>query len=196
MSQLTTNVAILLLFIILVFSNDNKPISIHLQGIFLMVRFKNRYFLVQVLPINVGNDSGDELLFASPSAIANLVKSAVEDNFGIATAARINPSLSIKYSSSDTHIIIVRCARDSAKAVWSSLTFIGEFPGRSDYNPRAIWQVMALSGTIRSCQIKAIKLHKRLIAGVFEHSELSQDARAKVNETLQVAEQTIRNLEA
>ena len=162
-----------------------------------MVRFKNRYFLIKVIPVK-------EIMsfeLASPSIIANLIRSAVEDNFGVATAAKINPSLSVKFSSSSSHLIILRCAREAAKEVWSSLTFLQDFPRKSnnegaEETDRAIWTVVGLSGTIRSCRIRAIKLHRKAILNALSINDLSEDAINVIKKELASTEKVLQSLDA
>lgn len=157
-----------------------------------MVRFKNRYFLVKVHPVVSSTDLNVE--FAAPSAIASLLRASVEDNFGLACASKVNPSLSIKFVSPHTHLLIVRCARDAYRSVWSAMTFLSSFPGKGDLM-FGIWQVIHISGTIRSCQMQAIKWHRNGIMAVLRDTT-DEQTKAILEESLQSVEQTIRNLEA
>lgn len=156
-----------------------------------MVRFKNRYLLIQVHPVNTSS----QLEFASPSTIASMIRSSVEDNFGVAVASKINPSLSIKFASLDSLLLIVRCQREAVKEVWSSVTFMTAFPGKNCSGVSCIWQVIGVSGTIRCSQVNAIKSHKKAIDRVLSATELSMEQRQDIEAALVTVEQTIKRLE-
>ena len=171
-----------------------------------MVRFKNRYFLIQLLPItkssavgveNIVDEGAKQLEFGSPSTIANMVRGAVEENFGMAMASKINPSLSIKFASQETFLVILRCARDAYKPVWSSITFLNVFPGKNaNSEVPCIWQVVGISGTIRCSQMRAIRLHRHSLQQLIKSNNLSQEERMQVENVLKDIEGAIRRIEA
>ena len=124
-----------------------------------MVRFKNRYFLIELLPFtnedlnsspgsnskskdryhfqknNVNDSSSNYILeFESlPSftsaSVSSCIRRAVGLNYGQYAAASLLQSLSVKYSNFSTRMIILRVPRDFATEIWASLTFMTEWPG-------------------------------------------------------------------
>jgi hypothetical protein len=75
------------------------------------------------------------------------------------------------------------------------MTFLTAFPGKEKDSVPAIWQVINISGTIRSCQVKAIKCYRKDMVKVLERVG-DEQTRKFVEESLQATEQTIRTLEA
>lgn len=134
----------------------------------------------------------------SSSGLANMIRDSVVESFGIATAAKVNPSLSVKWSSTDSGLAIVRCAREAAAAVRVSLFHLTELPiskASEKEPPKCIWWIMGVSGTIRSCRLKAVKHHRSAIKGLIT-PDMPQEQRSQLLQSLAVAQQTIRALEA
>lgn len=111
-----------------------------------MVRFKNRYILVQV----EGPVGSDQIAFQralrtqlTASQAAAYIRSSIELNFGTSAAARTHQSFSVKYANSATGLLIVRGARDDLSLVWASMTFLTGLPGSS---VKAVWRAVGVSG--------------------------------------------------
>eukprot|EP00047_Mylnosiga_fluctuans_P006566 m.247752 g.247752 ORF g.247752 m.247752 type:complete len:142 (+) comp15486_c0_seq1:18-443(+) len=107
-----------------------------------MVRFKNRYFLVEIV-----HEDGmvDESL--SAQQLLKLIREAVGLAHGDFGLGCLQGSLSIKYMNVYTGAVLIRCARDHHALLWSALTLITSIKKRS-----CIFNLLHLGGTIRSCQ--------------------------------------------
>lgn len=142
-----------------------------------MVRFKNRYMLVELIAIQnaPGMDSkqceaktGCSPPDTSSSSIALFIRKAIECNFGAYGSSVNTLALSVKYCNNVTKIAIVRCAREHAPMVCTSMVLSTEWPTRQDSknqktvhtNVKCIWRIRHIAGTIRSCQKAAINLSR------------------------------------
>lgn len=107
-----------------------------------MVRFKQRYILVQV---HVERDGGE----LSSRDVYSAVSGRLGQAFGSYLFGALKASLQIKYWNNDTGFMIVRCARDFVRPAWmavSSVTTVG--------SRRCVMQVLHCGGTI-----KCVKKH-------------------------------------
>lgn len=123
-----------------------------------MVRFKNRYLLVEVTPFkqedvsvyakppkkarlmdalvadkppaSAASDQPDPTLLSglTSSNVASYIRQSIESNFGIHMAACSTQSLSVKYCNTQTGMVLVRAPRDQVETVWASLTFLTSLP--------------------------------------------------------------------
>ena len=124
-----------------------------------MVRFKNRYLLVEVDPCFEGAAAGSMPAGSfSPSAIAALLRDSLETNFGITAAAKAQQAFSVKYANAGTRMVILRTARDMLEEVWASLCLLSTLSSGGD---RWRWRVVQVAGTIRSCHQAAIRHARR-----------------------------------
>ncbi|KAJ3043210.1 RNA-binding protein pop5 [Rhizophlyctis rosea] len=118
-----------------------------------MVRFKNRYILIEVTW-----DDGRILESLDERAIKKALKESIETNFGDYGDGIVAGSLSVKYFSPFTNVAILRVARDHLQMVWAAITFITSIQKRS-----CIVRVVHVSGTIRSVQKVAIQRGKEVL---------------------------------
>ncbi|POW02880.1 hypothetical protein PSHT_11919 [Puccinia striiformis] len=98
-----------------------------------MVRFKNRYLLIQLIYGEAGSDLSSRFLYLhSPNTEIN----------------DLSALFSVKYYSPTTSNLILRCKRDQVNKVRASLLFINQI------NPQisVIFNVAHVSGTIRKTQ--------------------------------------------
>lgn len=130
-----------------------------------MVRFKNRYLLVKLIPLKETQDKAfpqpnkkarltdmvkadenlglevDEIFDPSyfaglnSSLAASYIRQSLEANFGVHASAINSQSLSVKYCNTQTGMVLVRSARDSLPQVWASLTFLTGLPGEVARTP-------------------------------------------------------------
>ncbi|KAJ3717070.1 hypothetical protein FB446DRAFT_736738 [Lentinula raphanica] len=133
-----------------------------------MVRFKNRWFLVEFLPI----PSNAKILSipstqSKPAAqleldgrkIHSALKQSILANYGDVGWGAVALSLSVKYCSPTTNICIIRVGRDQHNIVWGALTLLD---GLEDM--KFIPNVVHVSGTIKHCQLAAIAHNRTVIA--------------------------------
>ena len=150
-----------------------------------MVRFKNRYFLLELVPFKIDNGnekvdgrreliryhndtikedardfSKNEILPSFTSAsVSSYIRSVVTLNYGQYANSSLLQSLSVKYSNSSTNMVILRVPRDFHSQIWAALTFMTDWPAEnpaSTSNIKCIWRSVHCAGTIRSCQKAAI----------------------------------------
>merc|ERR1711879_212904 len=111
-----------------------------------MVRFKNRYLLVELV-------WGDGMVDSSISSenLKREVKHQIQLNFGDFGVGLIQATLQVKYWNHLTNLCIIRCARDYYKMVWAAVTMISTLNQRS-----VLFRLVHLGGSVRSCQKAAI----------------------------------------
>ncbi|KAI6155417.1 hypothetical protein BKA82DRAFT_4078381 [Pisolithus tinctorius] len=121
-----------------------------------MVRFKNRWFLVEF--ITVSPESSQQPSFDSKQ-LYSAVRQSVISNFGDTGWGAVGMSLTIKYFSPTTNICIIRVARDQHKLAWGAITLLTSVNG-----VRIIPNVVHVSGTIKHTQLAAIKHNREIIS--------------------------------
>ncbi|GJE85635.1 ribonuclease Rpp14/Pop5 family protein [Phanerochaete sordida] len=129
-----------------------------------MVRFKNRWLLVELIPCPTATASA--LDASSPEdnginskQIWSALKQSVLNNFGDTGWGAVSSSLTIKYYSPTTNVCIIRVARDHHKTAWAGVTMLTNIEGRK-YIPN----VVHVSGTIKQAQLSAITHNREVIA--------------------------------
>ncbi|KAF9459030.1 hypothetical protein BDZ94DRAFT_1269209 [Collybia nuda] len=121
-----------------------------------MVRFKNRWLLVEFIPVGLSKPATDYL---EGKHIWGALKQCILSNFGDTGWGAVGLSLTVKYYSPTTNICIIRVARDQHKIVWGAVTLLTSIEGI-----RYIPNVIHLSGTIKHSQLAAITHNREIIA--------------------------------
>ncbi|KAH9481858.1 Ribonuclease P/MRP protein subunit POP5 [Psilocybe cubensis] len=129
-----------------------------------MVRFKNRWLLVEFIPVLQGHAQLGKSTFGNGSlldgkAIWASLKQSVLTNFGDTGWGAVGLSLTVKYFSPTTNICIIRVARDQHNVAWGALTLLSIIDG-----VRYIPNVVHVSGTIKHAQLSAISHNREVIA--------------------------------
>ncbi|KAH0585652.1 hypothetical protein H2248_008873 [Termitomyces sp. 'cryptogamus'] len=119
-----------------------------------MVRFKNRWFLVELIPVGQINAPVLE-----GKHIWAAIKQSIISNFGDTGWGSVGLSLTVKYYSPTTNICIIRVARDHHKIAWGSITLLSSIEGT-----RYIPHVIHVSGTIKHAQLAAIAHNREIVA--------------------------------
>ncbi|KAJ6531072.1 hypothetical protein B0H19DRAFT_1214312 [Mycena capillaripes] len=122
-----------------------------------MVRFKNRWLLVELIPTSNPNSNPSTRL--DGQKIWAALKQSILSNFGDVGWGSVGLSMTVKYYSPTTNICIIRVARDHHKIAWGALTLMTAIEG-SRYIPN----VIHLSGTIKHAQLAAISHNREVIA--------------------------------
>ncbi|TCD63795.1 hypothetical protein EIP91_004946 [Steccherinum ochraceum] len=130
-----------------------------------MVRFKNRWLLVEFLPsttfkTSTKSSSTHEI---TSKQIWSALKQNILSHFGDAGWGSVASSLTIKYYSPQTGICIIRVARDHHKVAWAGVTLLSNIEGHI-----FVPNVVHLSGTIRQAQLAAIE-HNREVVARYRH---------------------------
>ncbi|KZV77308.1 hypothetical protein PENSPDRAFT_673079 [Peniophora sp. CONT] len=122
-----------------------------------MVRFKNRWILVEFLtPSNL--EATREL---SGQAIFSALRESVVTHFGDVGWGAVGASLSVKYFSPTTSLCIIRVGRDPHRIAWAATSLLSAVDGR-----QVIPNVVHVSGTIKHTQLAAAE-HNRVIIARF-----------------------------
>jgi len=180
-----------------------------------MVRFKNRYLLVELVPVSPHKQTIIEYgvpfkdsPYAAVTAtnVAAYLRQGIQVNFGTVGAASTAQSLSVKYCNGSTGLMIIRTARDHFQMVWAALTLLNAFPPVVQYGSeqkpavsssgwKCIWAVKHVSGTIRTAQKQAIKLNMRKLRNLV-HSTSSEEEKQKLVQIEASMIKAIRSIEA
>lgn len=125
-----------------------------------MVRFKNRYLVVEIAH-NDGRAMEDA---RKERDLLDAIRDAVKENFGDVGAGRAVAALSVRYADAMTGVCGVRCDRERARAVRGAVTTMEGFRGR-----RAAFAVTHCGGTVRGARDACVRrLSARLHALVAE----------------------------
>ncbi|KAG8969856.1 hypothetical protein FRC03_000102 [Tulasnella sp. 419] len=121
-----------------------------------MVRFKNRWLLVEFLPY--ANGAVDQTIIPdiTDKQVFNAVRASVVLNFGDSGWGAVGNSMSVKYYSPVTGMCVIRAAREHVRILWGALTLLTQIEGQM-FIPRVVHS----SGTIKKAQIAAIQ-HDRI----------------------------------
>ncbi|KAF8333848.1 hypothetical protein F5887DRAFT_652202 [Amanita rubescens] len=125
-----------------------------------MVRFKNRWLLVEFLPVL----NNDKVSISKPTTldgkkVYNALKHSIIYNFGDTGWGAVGLSMSVKYFSPMTNVCIIRVAREQHKVAWGAVTLLSTVDGQ-----KVVPNVVHVSGTIRHAQLAAIKHNREVVA--------------------------------
>ncbi|KAJ7159930.1 hypothetical protein C8R43DRAFT_993923 [Mycena crocata] len=121
-----------------------------------MVRFKNRWLLVELIP---------ESCLPNPQApldrqkIEAALKKSIQENFGNVGRGSVDLSITVKYYSPATNHCIIRVARDHHRMVWGAVSLLTAIDGT-----RYIPNVVNISGAIKYAQLAAIAHNRDSVA--------------------------------
>ncbi|KAF8813543.1 hypothetical protein BYT27DRAFT_7251069 [Phlegmacium glaucopus] len=99
-----------------------------------MVRFKNRWILVEFIPIvqaqsQLGRPNPGTTNHLDGKVIWAALKQSVLTNFGDTGWGAVGLSLTVKYYSPATNVCIIRVARDHHNIAWGALTLLTSIEG-------------------------------------------------------------------
>lgn len=166
------------------------------------MRFKNRYYLVEIRWESVAGGGNVAAANAASAAAGSSsastapslrhvdlslqsyqllvsLREAIQFHFGDLVLGRLNQSLGVRYLNTLTNLAIIRCARADHRAVGATLSFVTSLRNRG-----VIFKTIHLAGTIRSCQKAAVKLQRRRMG---ELRELMQRAEEELAATAAAA---------
>jgi ribonuclease P/MRP protein subunit POP5 len=128
----------------------------------LIMRFKNRYLLYEVI---FEDNKIDESINAG--FVYKLLKDNIIYNLGELTWGLILQSYQVKYYNPLTNLLILRAPRDHYKLIQFCATCVTKIKHRS-----TTMKLIHLGGTIRSCQKAALLHNKILLNQVFAQQKL------------------------
>ncbi|KAH9902383.1 hypothetical protein C8Q73DRAFT_785074 [Cubamyces lactineus] len=159
-----------------------------------MVRFKNRWLLVEFLPIPAPTPGRPSVALSQEELTSKQVwaalKQSVITHFGDTGWGAVGSSLTIKYFSPRTNLCIIRVARDPHKIAWASVTLLNAIDGRK-YIPH----VVHVSGTIKQAQLAAIRHNREIVARYRARAKLPVGYQDSYEEYLQTSAQEIEALQ-
>ncbi|KAG2128677.1 uncharacterized protein EDB93DRAFT_1108922 [Suillus bovinus] len=128
-----------------------------------MVRFKNRWLLVEFIDTSMVDASTEKESSSTQSLDGRLIYNALRDsvvtNFGDTGWGAVGMSLNVKYFSPLTNLCIIRVARDQHRIAWGAVTLL-----TSIHDVRVIPRVIHVSGTVKHTQLSAIAYNQEVIA--------------------------------
>ena len=143
-----------------------------------MVRFKNRYFLVEI------KLQDDEIVDGlSMYSVLQAVLDSIAEMYG-EYGLILGAGVQVKYYSPYTGMAIIRSSREFHKSIWVALTFITKVKGRA-----ASFRVVHLSGTIKMVESATIKYDRKQIEKL-KHLGIITESKAKIlinSSTLQLS---------
>ncbi|EGN99395.1 hypothetical protein SERLA73DRAFT_182356 [Serpula lacrymans var. lacrymans S7.3] len=135
-----------------------------------MVRFKNRWLLVEFIPCTSSSQLGLSQATARLAAtqttaridakqVYAALKQSVIANFGDTGWGAVGSSLTVKYYSPTTNTCIIRVARDHHRIAWAAVTLLSSIGGA-----KIVPNVVKLSGTVKQAQLAAIMHNRTVVA--------------------------------
>ncbi|KAI9454797.1 Rpp14/Pop5 family-domain-containing protein [Russula earlei] len=126
-----------------------------------MVRFKNRWLLVEFIPIV--SSASDRAIATTQSQeeisgkdVFNALKQSVLLHFGDIGWGEVGASLAVKYFSPATNLCILRVARGPATSTaWAALVLLDRVRAGDGEGRKVVPHVIHVSGTLKHAQIAA-----------------------------------------
>ncbi|KAG9411666.1 RNA-binding protein pop5 [Aphanomyces cochlioides] len=117
-----------------------------------MVRFKNRYVIVDIT-----TSRGKKKSTIHPRDIYSMVIASMGNNFGDIGVGLMMHATQVIYYNATTQLAVVRCDRDYATQVQACLTFVGEFQHQD-----IKYQTIRICGSNRTCKdaLRTISMHR------------------------------------
>ena len=141
-----------------------------------MVRFKERYLLVNILhPDGLASGTkrtdksvSDILIYnqpttdhVTPQSLLRAIRAQVATLFGDYGSGAVDRSLQVKYLSLATSTFILRVSRTHYRLVWAALTMMNEIPAKN--GKPCTFRVVRVSGTIRKIEEDAVRRAKQMM---------------------------------
>ncbi|PIL32395.1 hypothetical protein GSI_05641 [Ganoderma sinense ZZ0214-1] len=158
-----------------------------------MVRFKNRWLLVEFLPCPAAGSLHPPRFSeeqTTSKAIWAALKQSVITHFGDTGWGAVGSSLTVKYFSPKTNLCIIRVARDPHKIAWASVTLMTTVDSRK-YVPH----VVHVSGTIKQAQLAAIRHNREVVARYRARAKTPTGYQDSYEEFLQKSTEEIGSLQ-
>ncbi|EIW57964.1 uncharacterized protein TRAVEDRAFT_38276 [Trametes versicolor FP-101664 SS1] len=159
-----------------------------------MVRFKNRWLLVELLPVPAPlpgrAPAGQPEHELTSKQIWAVLKQSIITHFGDTGWGAVGSSLTIKYFSPRTNLCIIRVAREPHKIAWAGVALMTAVDGR-----RYVPHVVHVSGTIKQAQLAAIRHNREIVARYRARAKLPAGYQDSYEEYLQTSAQEIEALQ-
>ncbi|CCL98774.1 uncharacterized protein FIBRA_00779 [Fibroporia radiculosa] len=170
-----------------------------------MVRFKNRWILVEFIPCvssppgNISSTAaglGASDVETNSKQIWSSLKQSIITHFGDTGWGAVGASLTgafaefVKYYSPRTNVCIIRVARDQHNIAWAGVTLLSSIEGR-----RYIPNVVHVSGTIKQAQIAAIRHNRTVVARYRALAKIPVGYQDSYEQFLEISAQEIEALQ-
>lgn len=134
-----------------------------------MVRFKTRFILTE---ISIEDKYERDFLKLNASDIYREIRDAMSQNFGDIGLAQVLLSLQLSLYNRNLKVAVVRCSRDYAQNVITSLSFI-----TSIQNIPITLRAVRLNGSNRTCQnaVRKFYLEKAKKLGIELHQQETEN---------------------
>ncbi|XP_028566390.2 ribonuclease P/MRP protein subunit POP5 isoform X1 [Podarcis muralis] len=119
-----------------------------------MVRFKNRYFVCEII-----SEDPHCLHLIEERTVHNAVKNAVARIHGDFGLACCSIAFSVKYLNAYTGVVLLCCRKDFYRLLGSSLPFISHLENKNQCYPCS-FNTLYVGATIRRCQKFLIQYNK------------------------------------
>nr|SVE70768.1 EOG090X0GYO [Daphnia similis]SVE71397.1 EOG090X0GYO [Daphnia similis]SVE72030.1 EOG090X0GYO [Daphnia similis]SVE72657.1 EOG090X0GYO [Daphnia similis] len=133
-----------------------------------MVRFKNRYFTTEIIPLDNGHSA--QPLNLKTYDILKSVLAVTEQIHGEFGAAAIKNGLEVKYCNESTQIAIIRCRHGPHRLLASSLPFLSSMGKR-----KVQLQSMYTGATLVKCYKFLKKFHQDKICEALKMCKTEQE---------------------
>ncbi|KIK56141.1 hypothetical protein GYMLUDRAFT_76256 [Collybiopsis luxurians FD-317 M1] len=163
-----------------------------------MVRFKNRWLLVEFIPT-----SSDASILSIPDPVKSspqtnfdgkqiyaALKQSILNHYGDVGWGSVGLSLTVKYYSPVTNICIIRVGRDHHKIARGGVTLLESIEGI-----KCIPHVIHVSGTIKHAQLAAIAHNREIIARYRAQAKAPVAYRDSYDSYLELSNQEIEALQ-
>ncbi|XP_046837041.1 ribonuclease P/MRP protein subunit POP5 [Vespa crabro] len=111
---------------------------------FIMVRFKNRYIAVEIVP----KIENDKALTLKSTALQNAIQEKVQHLYGDFGSAAIKAGFQAKYCNAQTRIALIKSRHGPHKFILNSIPLISDVDGRA-----VTINIIYVSATIKHCFI-------------------------------------------
>ena len=111
-----------------------------------MVKFKSRYFLIEILY------EGKRINNFDTAKIAHILKEEVVNLFGEIGEGEISTNFQVKYLNDCSNLLIIRIGKDYYKIIQSALCLLNNIDGR-----QVRLRTIGISGTIKKMEKRALK---------------------------------------
>ncbi|KAG7444687.1 uncharacterized protein BT62DRAFT_981488 [Guyanagaster necrorhizus] len=151
-----------------------------------MVRFKNRWFLVELIPVCEQQRVSTRL---DAKQIWAALKEGIQNYFSDVGWGSVADSLTVKYFSPTTNICIIRVARDHHHVARGGITLLDSINGI-----RIVPYVIHMSGTIKHAQLSTIEYNRKVIAQYRARAQTPASYKDSYDEYLDTSTQEIESL--
>ncbi|WOG89840.1 hypothetical protein DCAR_0209079 [Daucus carota subsp. sativus] len=153
-----------------------------------MVRFKNRYFVMEVF-LDPNKDLGtDDPIIITHLNVSKAIKESVLANFGECGLGSSIGSFQVKYVNPITKVCIIRTSKEEHQKVWCAMTMV-----RDIGNCPVVFNLLDLSGSIRACKDAALKCEEQKFE--IYKKEAGPRVTAEINQMMQNFLEKIKTLE-